>query len=144
MLYAWIDENGTLCTTFELASVPEKYRSSVKIFENLSIHDWDKLYVDENGEIKIKSEEQILAERKQRLLQELKQVIYSVLLQTDWVLIKCAELKLDPEEAYPEIMAKRGKIRQINKKIEEKIKQAKTLDVLEEIEKEIRGLSFEG
>ncbi|MEM1685051.1 MAG: hypothetical protein QXD60_04780, partial [Nanopusillaceae archaeon] len=84
MLYAWIDENGTLCTTFELTSVPEKYRSNVVVFEDLNIHDCDKLYVDENGEIKVKNDNQIIEERKNDLINFLKYTVYNILSQTDW------------------------------------------------------------
>ncbi|MEM4620949.1 MAG: hypothetical protein QW607_12155 [Desulfurococcaceae archaeon] len=140
MLYAWIDENGTLCTTFELASVPEKYRSNVVVFEDFNIHDWDKLYIDENGEIKVKSEEQILVEKKRMLLESLKQKVFSMLSQTDWVLTKCSELGVNPNDLYPDVMSQRRRIRGLNDELEEKIKEAKTLQELEEIEQEIMRL----
>ncbi|MEM1672468.1 MAG: hypothetical protein QXT86_10515 [Archaeoglobaceae archaeon] len=140
MLYAWINENGILCSTFDLEFVPEKYRNNVVVFENLSIHDFDKLYIDENGEIKVKSEEQILSERKQRLMESLKQKVFSMLSQTDWVLIKCSELGVNPNDSYFDVMFQRKRIRQLNDELEEKIKEAKTLQELEEIEREIARL----
>jgi len=48
MLYAWINENGILCTTYDLAYVPEGVRYVE--FPDLDILDADKLKI-ENGQI---------------------------------------------------------------------------------------------
>lgn len=141
MLYVWIDDNGILCTTFELASVPEKYKNNVVVFENLTIHDVDKLYV-ENGEIKVKTIEEILEKRKQDLLNLLRITVYNVLSQTDWVVIKCQELGLEIQKEYPEICRFRQTIRMKNQKIEEMIVQATTLEELSTIEQMIANIDI--
>ena len=78
MLYAWIDENGTLCTTYDLEFVPDKYKTTCKIFDELSISDADKLYVD-NNEIKLKPEEMLKEEKilqiKNRLIEKVKSIL---------------------------------------------------------------------
>lgn len=143
MLYAWIDKNGTLCTTFELESVPSEYLDRVCIFENLSIHDHDKLYV-EDGKIKIKTEEMILQEKRQELLTQLKQTIYNLLLPTDWVIVKCTELGIQPSDSpYSSILEKRKKLRQLGDELEREIMQAKTLSELENIQLKINNLGVE-
>lgn len=87
MLYAWIDKNGTLCTTYDLTYVPEEYKANVVVFEDLEISEHDKLIVD-NGVIRKKTDAELLNELKQSKLQELKQYVSSLLSQTDWVVIK--------------------------------------------------------
>jgi len=68
MLYAWVDEKGALCVTYDLAYVPKgvKYVE----FPDLDILDADKLKI-ENGRIVKKTDEEILNELKQRLLSQL-------------------------------------------------------------------------
>lgn len=140
MLYAWINENKILCTTFDLNFVPEKYKNKVVVFEDLDVHDYDKLYVDENGQIKKKTNEMLIAEMKEKLLNELKNKIYTLLQSTDWVVIKCVELGKDIKKEYPEIAQKRQQIREINEKLEKQINSATTIEELEKIQQEIAGL----
>ncbi|MEM5861279.1 MAG: hypothetical protein QXJ20_02700 [Candidatus Aenigmatarchaeota archaeon] len=136
MLYAYLNENGILCATAELANVPEQFRSKVVVFETLNLGDHDKLYV-EAGQIKLKTEEMILNEMKNNLLDELKQKTYNLLAPTDWIVIKCLELRLDIKTTYPEIKAKRDLIRQKNNDFENAIKKGKTIDELNKIKEQI-------
>lgn len=135
MLYAWV-ENGLIFATEKETDIPENFRDSVVVFEDLSLKDFNKLYV-EDGEIKLKTEEMILNEMKNNLLNELKQKTYSLLASTDWVVIKCLELGLDIETAYSEIKAKRDLIRQKNNDFENAIEKAKTIDELNKIKEQI-------
>ncbi len=139
MLYAWIDDNGMLCTTFELQSVPEQFRDNVTVFENLNIQDHDKLYV-ENGQIKEKNESMIIQEMKEKLSMELKQKVYSLLQPTDWVVVKCVELGLDMGVAYPEIYQRRQVIRQANDALDSRINSATSINELMDIQKDIEVL----
>ncbi|MEM4134319.1 MAG: hypothetical protein QXV73_03905 [Candidatus Micrarchaeia archaeon] len=139
MLYAWIDNNGTLCTTFELQSVPEQFRDSITIFEHLNIQDHDKLYV-ENGQIKEKTEGMIVQEMKEKLLSELKQKVYNLLQPSDWVVVKCVELGLNMGNEYSEIKQKRQAIRQANDTLESRINSATSIKELIEIQKDIEAL----
>ena len=73
MLYAWV-ENGLIFATEKETDIPDSFRDSVVVFEDISLKDIDKLYVD-NNEIKLKPEE-ILKEEK--ILQIKNQLIEKV------------------------------------------------------------------
>lgn len=139
MLYAWINENGILCTTFELQSVPKQFRNNITVFENLTIHDHDKLCI-ENGQIKEKSESVIVQEMKENLLNELRHKVYNLLQPSDWVIIKCTELGIDMNVEYREIYHKRQAIRQANNTLESRINSATSIKELIEIQKDIEAL----
>ena len=134
MLYAWIDRDGTLCTTYDINSIPEEYKGSYKTFEDLQIHDFDKLFVEE-GEIKVKPYEKLLEEARERKLKEYKDFMWNRLSETDWIIIKANELGITLEEVDEELANKRKRIRQAGQKIKEAIMNASTLE-------EINSLDF--
>ena len=132
-LYAWIDENGVLCTTYDLEYVPEKYKNSCQIFEELSIHDHDKLYISEDGKIKIKTFEKILDEEKQKMLNDLKAYVRDLLSPTDWIYIKALELGRSATELYFDTVQKRLRIRAKNEELKNRIRNATSIEELEKI-----------
>lgn len=77
MIYAWV-ENGNIFAVEKLEDVPKQYRDSVVVFEDLSVRDIDKLYVD-NNEIKLKPEEILKGEKilqiKNRLIEKVKNIL---------------------------------------------------------------------
>jgi len=77
MIYAWV-ENGNIFAVEKLEDVPKQYRDSVVVFEDLSVRDIDKLYVD-NNEIKLKPEEMLKGEKilqiKNRLIEKVKNIL---------------------------------------------------------------------
>lgn len=142
MLYAWINENGTLCTTFELQSVPEQFRDSVTVFENLDIQDYDRLYV-EDGQIKEKTEDIIVQEMKEKLLSELNQYTAGLLQVTDWVVVKLNSLILEgkseteiqaEKSKYTDVFSQRAEIRSKHSVKENQIMQAESLSELSNLD----------
>lgn len=141
MLYAWIDNNGTLCTTFELNSVPEQYQNRMVVFENLGINDCDKLTVT-NGIIRRKTDAELLQEKRQQLLNELNAYTASLLQPTDWVVIKLNSLVFEGKgeeeiqaerQRYTSIFLERASIRSKHLSVENAIMQATTIEELESI-----------
>jgi mevalonate kinase len=94
--------------------------------------------VYDGTQIRLKTEEEKLAEEKQRKLAELKSYVASLLERTDYVVIKIAEAQtLGDTEAVEQLKQKyaiqlqqREAIRQWNEQIKQAIRNAKTLEEL--------------
>lgn len=140
MIYAWINKEGILCATCDLQYVPEEHKDSVFVFDS-DIREVNKLTV-ENGEIRLKTEEEILNERKQQKTSELKNYVAEILSQTDWVVTKLQSLKEEgwteeeieaEKQRYATVFQQRRAIREWNLQMKQAIKEAKTLEELEKI-----------
>jgi len=96
----------------------------------------------ENGQIRLKTEAEKLAEEKQRKLTELKNYVASLLEQTDYVIMKIAEAQVlgDTNEVerlkqkYATQLQQRKAIRQWNEQMKQAIGNAKTLEELRSLE----------
>ena len=130
-LYVWI-ENGQIRTTEFKEYAPD----NAVYYENMSFLDADKFYIDQNGQIAIKTDKQILEEEKQKRLQELKSIVANLLSKTDWIYIKCMELGLDPQTVYPDKVQERINLRQKKDQYEQAIMNAKSIE-------ELRAIRFE-
>ena len=132
-LYAWV-ENEQLFTTEDKNLAPS---NAIE----LEVESPDNV-VYENGQIRLKTKEEKLAEEKERKLAELKNHTTSLLEQTDYIITKIAEAQLlgDTDKAerlkqkYAKQLQEREAIRQWNKQIKQAIQNAKTLDELKQIE----------
>jgi predicted RND superfamily exporter protein len=101
----------------------------------------DDLTID-NGQIRLKTEAEKLAEEKQKKLEELKQYVATLLSQSDYIVIKIAEAEtLGNTEAVEQLRQKyatqlqqRETIRQWSEQIKQAIRNAKTLEELRQIE----------
>lgn len=141
MLIAWINEDGFLNYTDRMEVVPEDYRDKVTVFENLVLEDAQWLKV-ENGEIRFVADENERVEMKKGwLIDHIKNTIWNMLLRTDWVIVKCIELGLDPKQAYPDVVARRSFLRQKCDELEAQIREASSLSDLDKIEDAIRNLT---
>jgi len=97
--------------------------------------------VYDGTQIRLKTEEEKLAEEKQKKLEELKRYVAALLSQTDYVVIKIAEAQtLGDTEAVEQLKQKyaiqlqqREAIRQWNEQIKQAIRNAKTLEELRSI-----------
>ncbi|MFZ8832507.1 MAG: hypothetical protein ACO2OY_10245 [Thermodesulfobacteriaceae bacterium] len=97
--------------------------------------------VYDGTQIRLKTEEEKLAEEKQRKLAELKWYVANLLSQTDYVVIKIAEAQtLGDTEAVEQLKQKyaiqlqqREAIRQWNEQMKQAIRNAKTLEELRSI-----------
>ncbi len=136
-VYAFIHPDlQTLCC----ALLPEAVPEGVKAIE-LEVETLDDVVFD-NGQIRLKTEIEKLAEEKQRKLAELKRYIATLLEQTDYIIIKIAEaeVKGDKIEAerlkqrYAKQLQEREAIRQWNEQMKQVIRNAKTLEELRNLE----------
>jgi hypothetical protein len=111
------------------------------IFE-LDAENPDDVVLDDNGQIRLKTEAEKLAEEKQWKLTELKNYVKILLEQTDYIIIKIAEAQSlgDTEtveqlkQKYATQLQQREDIRQWNEQMKQAIKNAQTLEELRSIE----------
>jgi glutathione synthase/RimK-type ligase-like ATP-grasp enzyme len=136
-VYAFIHpELGILCC----ALLPEAVPPNVEAVE-LEVETPDDVILD-NGQIRLKTEAEKLAEEKQRKLAELKSYVASLLEQTDYIITKIAEAQAlnDTEEVeqlkqkYATQLQQRQAIREWNEQMKQAIRNAKTLEELRSIE----------
>ena len=98
--------------------------------------------VHENGQIRLKTEAEKLAEEKQRKLAELKRYTASLLEQTDYIIVKISEAQAlgDTNEVerlkqkYATQLQQREAIRQWNEQMKQAIRNAQTLEELRSLE----------
>lgn len=98
MLYVWINKDGTLCITYDLAYVPDGVEYVE--FSDLDILDADKLKI-ENGKIVRKTDEEVLNELKNAMLKELDRIFASQIAQTDYVITKIQEAQIVGQDITP-------------------------------------------
>lgn len=127
---------NTLCC----ALLPEAVPQGVNAVE-LEVESPDDVILD-NGQIRVKTEAEKLAEEKQRKIEELKRYVATLLEPTDYVVIKISEAETfgDTETAeqlrqrYATQLQQRQTIRQWNEQMEQAIKNASTVEELNSIE----------
>jgi len=136
-VYAFIHPDlQTLCC----ALLPEAIPPNTKYVE-LEVETPDDV-VYENGQIRLKTEAEKLAEEKQRKLAELKNYVASLLGQTDYVIMKIAEAQVSGDtneverlkQKYATQLQQREAIRQWNEQMKQAITNAETLEKLRSIE----------
>jgi hypothetical protein len=129
-------ELNILCCAILREAVPE----GVKYVE-LEVEDPNDVIYD-GTQIRVKTEEEKLAEEKQKKLAELKSYVASMLKQTDYIIMRIAEAEaLGNRETAKQLRRKyatqlqqRQAIRQWNEQMKRAIRNAKTLDELKSIE----------
>ena len=136
-VYAFIHPDlQTLCC----ALLPEAIPPNTEYVE-LEVETPDDV-VFENGQIRLKTEAEKLAEEKQRKLTELKRYVASLLAQTDYIIVKISEAQVlgDTNEVerlkqkYATQLQQREAIRQWNEQMKQAIRNAQTLEELRSIE----------
>lgn len=133
MLYVWI-ENNEIKATRELELIPEQYKNSYQVFDEVPFTD---LKI-ENGRVVLKTQEEKLNELKQQKILKLKKKVYTLLAPTDWCVIKCVELGLNIEQVYPNEKAFRDSVRAWGNQKEQEIMNATTIEEVNSI-----NLNFE-
>ncbi|MFZ8784772.1 hypothetical protein [Thermocrinis sp.] len=126
----------TLCC----ALLPEAVPPNVEYVE-LEVESPNDIILD-NGQIRVKTEAEKLAEEKQKKLAELKRYTASLLEPTDYIIIKIAEAEARKElleaeklkHKYATQLQQRQAIRQWNEEMKQIIQNAKTLEELRRIE----------
>jgi len=127
------------------ALLPEAVPEGVQTVE-LEVASPDDVIYD-NGQIRVKTEAEKLAEEKQKKLEELKQYVASLLSPTDYVITKIAEAQIrnDTAEAealkqkYSAQLQQREAIRIWNEQMKQAIRNAQSLEELMGIVIEFKG-----
>lgn len=94
------------------------------IYENI-----EPYIIDEQGN-KIWIVPTDVNELKKAMIDTVKWQAKKKLAETDWVIVKCTELGLDPNTKYPDIIAQRKQIRDWSNQKETEIQAASTIDEL--------------
>ncbi len=123
------------------ALLPEAVPEGVEAIE-LEVETPDDVILDENGQIRVKTEAEKLEEEKKRKLTELKNYVASLLERTDYVVVKITEAQAledmdkveELKQKYAKQLQEREAIRQWNEQMKQAIRNAKTLDELRSIE----------
>ena len=127
------------------ALLPEAVPQGVEYVE-LEVETPDDVILD-NGQIRLKTEAEKLAEEKQRKLDELKQYVATLLSPTDYIVIRISEAETlgDAETAehlrqkYATQLQHRQAIRQWNEQMKQAIRNAQSLEELRGIVIEFKG-----
>ncbi len=136
-VYAFIHPDlKTLCC----AILPEAVPPNIQAAE-LEVESPDDVSLD-NGQIRVKTEAEKLAEEKERKLAELKSYVANLLEETDYIIIRIAEAEVKGDEIeverlkrrYAKQLQEREAIRQWNEQMKQAIRNAKTLEELKSLE----------
>ncbi len=122
------------------ALLPEAVPPNVEAVE-LEVETPDDVVYD-NGQIRIKTEAEKLAEEKERKLAQLKSYVASLLQPTDYIIIKIAEAEVKGDEMeverlkqkYAQQLQQRQDIREWNEQMKQAIRNANNLEELRSIE----------
>ncbi|MFZ8784987.1 hypothetical protein [Thermocrinis sp.] len=139
MMKVWVyihPDLNTLCC----ALLPEAVPQNVKAIE-LEVETLDDVVLD-NGQIRVKTEAEKLAEEKQKKLAELRSYVASILERTDYIVVRIAEAEAlgDTDEVerlkrkYATQLQQRQAIRDWNEQMKQAIRNTKTLEELRSIE----------
>ena len=123
------------------ALLPEAVPKGVEAIE-FEVETPDDVILDDNGQIRLKTEVEKLTEEKQRKLIELKNYVAGLLAQTDYVITKIAEAQIQNDTAevealkqkYATQLQQREAIRTWNEQMKQSIKNAQSLDDLLRLE----------
>jgi len=137
-VWAYVNEQGTLCCALFKESVPANVRAV-----EFEVETPDDVVLD-NSQIRIKTEQEKLETMKRDALMELKMIISSLLAPTDYILLKITEAQALGEDIEPLLtryaleLSQRQAIREWNSSKKEEIRNAKTREELQHILEEIR------
>jgi hypothetical protein len=145
-VYVWKNESNETMMMINTAEGPP----FAQVFEIEDASDiiWDEAL----KKFRLKTDEEKINSKKEFLQNLRKQKVASLLAQTDYVITKISDLKTQLElgiitsdvynaeiQKYLPVLQKRYNIRDWNASIEERIKQATTLEEIKQIEQEING-----
>jgi len=127
------------------ALLPEAVPEGVQAVE-LEVASPNDVVLD-NGQIRLKTEAEKLAEEKQKKLEELKRYVASLLTPTDYVITKIAEARIQNDtekvealkQKYSVQLQQREAIRQWNEQMKQAIQNAQNLEELMGIMIEFKG-----
>ncbi len=122
------------------ALLPEAVPQGVEYVE-LDVETPDDVILD-NGQIRLKTEAEKLAEEKQRKIEKLKQYVATLLEPIDYIILKISEAQAlgdmiaveQLKQKYANQLQQREAIRQWNEQMKQAIRNAQTLEELRSIE----------
>jgi hypothetical protein len=122
------------------ALLPEAVPEGVEAVE-LEVESPNDVILD-NGQLRLKTEAEKLAEEKQKKLAELKNYVAGLFGQTDYIIVKIAEAQIaggtevveQLKQKYAEQLQQREAIRAWNEQMKQAIKNAQSLDDLLNLE----------
>jgi len=127
-VFIWRNEKGKIEVAFE------KFPNVPETAQEFDVESLDWIMFDEAlGEFRVKTEDEMIRDKKAEKLSQLKSIVYALLQPTDWVVTKCTELGLDIAVAYPEVKQKRDAVRAWNNQKENEINNATTVEELNSI-----------
>ena len=132
-LYAWVDNGLLFMTEDKNLVLTNAIEFEVESFDDLI---WD------GTQIRLKTQDEKLQELKSQKLSELKTYVADLLAQTDYVITKIAEARVQNDNAevkalkqkYATQLQQRKAIRQWNEQMKQAIRNAQTLEELRSIE----------
>jgi hypothetical protein len=137
-VWAYVNEQGTLCCAFLKESVPANVRAV-----ELEVESPDDVILN-NGQIRVKTEQEKIERMKQEALTELKLTVSSLLAPTDYILTKITEAQVLGEDIEPLLshyaneLSRRQAIRRWNTSMKEAINAAGTREELQLVLEQIR------
>jgi len=138
-VWAYVNEQGTLCCALLKESVPTNVRAI-----ELEVETPEDVVLD-NGQIRVKTEQEKLEAMKREALIALKTTVAALLAPTDYILIKISEAQALGEDTEPLLtryaneLSQRQAIRNWNSSMKEAIKNAKTREELRLVLEGIRS-----
>ncbi|QWK20422.1 MAG: hypothetical protein KNN13_03645 [Hydrogenobacter thermophilus] len=122
------------------ALLPEAVPQGIQAIE-FDVETPDDVILD-NGQIRVKTEAEKLAEEKQRKIENLKRYVATLLEPTDYIILKISEAQAlgdmneveQLKQKYATQLQQREAIRQWNEQMKQAIRDAKTLEELRSIE----------
>jgi len=138
-VWAYVNEQGTLCCALLKESVPTNVRAV-----ELEVETPDDVVLD-NSQIRIKTEQEKLETMKRDALMELKMIISSLLAPTDYILLKITEAQAIGEDIEPLLtryaneLSRRQAIRHWNASMKAAINAASTREELQLVLEQVRS-----
>jgi len=139
-VFIWRNEKGEVEVAFE------KFPNVPETAQEFDVESTDDIIFD-GIQIRLKTEAEKFAEKKQRKIEELKWYVATRLEQTDYIILKISEAQLlgdmdaveQLKQKYATQLQQRQAIRQWNEQTEQAIQNAKTIEELEAIKIEFEG-----
>lgn len=98
MIWVLVTETSEIKIFTNRADIPDEY---LELVQEVDINESDtyRIYIDSNGNIALKTDEEILEEYKQFVISKIKSKLRSLLSNTDWVVMKLISME---KEGYTE------------------------------------------
>jgi len=137
-VWAYVNEQGTLCCALLKESVPTNVRAV-----ELEVETPEDVILN-NGQIRVKTEQEKIESMKQEALTELKLTVSALLAPTDYILLKITEAQAIGEDIEPLLtryaneLTRRQAIRRWNASMKAAINAASTREEIQLVLEQVR------